>query len=322
MPTSPRPVATALLSICLSIAALAPAHLACAANTSTARDNTVPPHVLDMVPPDAPATQAEPSAVVTPPPTVPAVVPPPTLHHTEKPSISYLAPAAGAVWYDGQTVTIRWVSTGPIAKVKLYYYGERTRLGGKSRGDFGGVVNDGLMPNSGEVTWKVPWVDSSLFNLALAGFDSNGQKLCYVERRIALLPREFSNLPDTCIAVSKRVQRLYYFKDGTLKRLHVVSTAAAGYTTPTMRPGSHSRRRGAMGKVFRKSPDAFSNMYRVHMLYWLGITSSGSHGIHATSPNLYSRLGRPASHGCIRQHRADARALYGMVSVGTPVYVF
>jgi lipoprotein-anchoring transpeptidase ErfK/SrfK len=62
-------------------------------------------------------------------------------------------------------------------------------------------------------------------------------------------------------------------------------------------------------------------MYQVHMLWWMAITSSGSHGIHATSPNLYGYLGSPASHGCIRQHRADAQELYGMVSVGTPVYV-
>ena len=53
----------------------------------------------------------------------------------------------------------------------------------------------------------------------------------------------------------------------------------------------------------------------------MAVTSSGSHGIHATSPGLYCYLGSPASHGCIRQHRADAQKLYGMVSVGTPVYV-
>jgi len=52
------------------------------------------------------------------------------------------------------------------------------------------------------------------------------------------------------------------------------------------------------------------------------ITSSGSHGIHATSPGYYRYLGRGASHGCVRQHRADAAVLYGLVSVGTPVYVF
>jgi len=57
------------------------------------------------------------------------------------------------------------------------------------------------------------------------------------------------------------------------------------------------------------------------MLWWMAITSSGSHGIHATSPPFYQYLGEPASHGCIRQHRTDAHTLYEMVDVGTPVYV-
>ncbi len=63
-------------------------------------------------------------------------------------------------------------------------------------------------------------------------------------------------------------------------------------------------------------------MYDVVMRYYLAITSSGSHGIHATYPNMYRYLGRPASHGCIRQHRKDAAILYDLVPVGTPVYVF
>ena len=34
------------------------------------------------------------------------------------------------------------------------------------------------------------------------------------------------------------------------------------------------------------------------------------------------RLGAPASHGCIRQHRNHARIPFGMVKAGTPMYVF
>jgi lipoprotein-anchoring transpeptidase ErfK/SrfK len=77
-----------------------------------------------------------------------------------------------------------------------------------------------------------------------------------------------------------------------------------------------------MGKVFRKAPSAWSRSYRVNMPYWLQITSSGSHGIHATSPRYYGRLGSPASAGCVRQHLSDAAKLYSLVSVGTPVYIF
>jgi lipoprotein-anchoring transpeptidase ErfK/SrfK len=77
-----------------------------------------------------------------------------------------------------------------------------------------------------------------------------------------------------------------------------------------------------MGKVFEKDPAPTSRMYNVVMPWWLQITASGSHGIHATSPRFYDELGGPASHGCVRQHRADAEILYDMVRVGTPVYIF
>jgi len=313
-----------------------------ASSASTVRGNTVPPHVMDMVPADAPVEGTE--AIPLPPETSPAArapggqvkppstekppqpkqrpVPQPQPTPTTQPSLQYLAPKPGALWYDGQTVTIRWATTGPVKKVKLYYYGERCSLGGRSRGEFSGVVNDGSVPNTGQVSWKVPWLDSTSFMLTATGYDANSQKIAYAECKVRLLPREFADLPDTCIAVSKRLQRLYYFEDGVPKRMHIVSTAAPGYTTPKMKPGSYSRQRGEMGKVFSKARNPFSKLYQVNMPYWLGITSSGSHGIHATSPNMYSRLGRPASHGCIRQHRADARVLYGLVKVGTPVYVF
>jgi lipoprotein-anchoring transpeptidase ErfK/SrfK len=104
--------------------------------------------------------------------------------------------------------------------------------------------------------------------------------------------------------------------------MHLVSTARYPHYTPPMRPGSYDRRRGAMGKVFYKDPCAWSRRYECDMPYWMAITSSGSHGIHATSPPYYHRLGSPASHGCVRQHRSDARILYRMVDIGTPVYVF
>jgi lipoprotein-anchoring transpeptidase ErfK/SrfK len=102
--------------------------------------------------------------------------------------------------------------------------------------------------------------------------------------------------------------------------MDIVSTAVAPYDTPYMQPGADGSH-GEMGRVFGKDPDAFSHEYQVHMLWWLAITSSGSHGIHATSPNLYDYLGEPASHGCIRQTVSDAHSLYERVSVGTRVYV-
>jgi len=45
------------------------------------------------------------------------------------------------------------------------------------------------------------------------------------------------------------------------------------------------------------------------------------HFIHATSPNLYKFLGEPASHGCNRLTKTDAKALYDATPLGTRVEV-
>lgn len=42
------------------------------------------------------------------------------------------------------------------------------------------------------------------------------------------------------------------------------------------------------------------------------------HGVHEYDKHS---VGRPVSHGCIRMHNSDLEQLYGMVRVGTPVYI-
>ena len=237
------------------------------------------------------------------------------------PSIQFLSPAIGEEWIEGTSVSITWEATGPIYWVRLYYYGGNCKLGGRSRGGFSGYVADRVTATD-SAEWTVPWIDATGLRLRIAGFDAGGQRLATFERTVRFRPRELMGLPETCIAVIKRKQRLYYYEDGHIARMHIISTARPGYSTPRMKPGDHSRRRGAMGQVFRKALWPRSRRYDCVMPYWLAITSSGSHGIHGTSPNLYYRLGRPASHGCVRQHRRDARILYQLVPVGTPVYIF
>lgn len=51
---------------------------------------------------------------------------------------------------------------------------------------------------------------------------------------------------------------------------------------------------------------------------WLGL-SKWSIGLHGT--NAPASIGRNASHGCVRHRNADAKALFDLVPVGTPVYI-
>ncbi len=239
-----------------------------------------------------------------------------------EPRIVFISPQPEEEWIEGAPVTLRWLASRPIAQVRIYYYYDRCKLAGRSRGRFGALVTP-MIANDGQFRWAaVPWMDSSAFRIRIAGYDAGSKLLASDEIGVRFRPRELANIASTCVAIIKRKQRLYYYVDARVKRMHMVSTGRGGYWTPLMHPGSYDRRRGAMGKVFRKDPCAWSRAYHCPMPYWLQITSTGSHGIHATSPRFYRRLGGPASHGCIRQHRGDAKILYQMVPVGMPVYIF
>jgi len=242
-------------------------------------------------------------------------------HRAAWPSIRLISPEVDEEWHEESLVTIRYQTTGPISRVRLYYYGGNCPLGGRARGSFGRVIA-GMVPNTTVLQWKIPWIDATAFRLRIAGYNDDNEMLAEYERTVRFRPKELSDLPPTCIAVIKRKQRLYYYEDGRIVRMHIVSTGIYRHSTPDMHPGAYSRSCGAMGEVFSKSRNAWSRAYDCWMPYYLAITASGSHGIHATTPSAYRYLGRPASHGCIRQHRADAKILYNLVPVGTPVYVF
>jgi lipoprotein-anchoring transpeptidase ErfK/SrfK len=177
------------------------------------------------------------------------------------------------------------------------------------------------LPNGGYARWTPPWLDALGLWLRLAGYDAQGHCLAAATRFVRLRPKETAHLHGTFIAVLRSRQRLYFFKDDRLTRMHIVSTARPGYYTPPMRLGSRYRGVPA-GQVFAKQRYAWSRRYHCPMPYWLAITASGSHGIHAAAPAAHRHLGGPASHGCIRQHYKDAAVLFELVEVGTPVYVF
>ena len=270
--------------------------------------------------PSAPPSAAPAEAAVAPVKPPPPAVTPRFLPGLA-PKITVRQPYYGARLDEDSRVSIIWDTQGEVARVRLYFYYERCRLGGKSRGTHGQFIAHSI-PNTGSFSWRVPWIDATAMRIRIAGLNAEDEKLCDAEFGVNFMPAVCKNVPPTSLVINKQRQRLYFLKDGKIQRMHIVSTAARGYTTPLMRPGSRDPRRGEMGKVFRKARAPFSRMYQVTMPYWLQITSSGSHGIHATTPRYYSMLGRPASHGCVRQHYNDAQVLYNIVNVGTPVYVF
>lgn len=99
--------------------------------------------------------------------------------------------------------------------------------------------------------------------------------------------------------ISLSQQRMDVLVNGARAYSWPVSTARRGYVTPT---GSYRPTRTARMWYSRKydmSPMPYSVFFR------------GGYAIHGTA---YVRaLGRPASHGCVRLHTANAAILYKLV---------
>jgi hypothetical protein len=244
---------------------------------------------------------------------------PPPVAESLKP-LEFICPAEDEEWIEGRAYTVVWQWQGPIARVSLSFDYEVVGLANRTRGKESIEVT-GRSANHGYATFVPRWIDGKGFTLHLDGYDAAGVRVASCERLVRFRPAEAADIHGTLIVILRDHQRLYFFRDDKLTRLHIISTARGGYVTPRMWPGLvHGGLR--MGQVFYKDEYAWSNQYHCPMPFWMAITSSGSHGIHATTPGAYRHLGSPASHGCVRQHLEDAKILYSMVKVGTPVYVF
>ncbi|MGI9356766.1 MAG: L,D-transpeptidase [Rhizobiaceae bacterium] len=94
-------------------------------------------------------------------------------------------------------------------------------------------------------------------------------------------------------------QRMQVFVNGVHKHTFKVSTAGRGYRTPT-----------GTWKPYRMHKMWYSRKYdnapMPHSIFY-----NGGYAVHAT--NAIRRLGRPASHGCVRLHPKNAKEFFGLV---------
>lgn len=94
-------------------------------------------------------------------------------------------------------------------------------------------------------------------------------------------------------------QTLTVIKNGKVMYRWPVSTARKGYVTPTGSWRPKRTHRMWYSRKYDMSPMPYSVFYH------------GGYAIHGT--NAVSRLGRPASHGCVRLRTANARIFYSLV---------
>lgn len=110
--------------------------------------------------------------------------------------------------------------------------------------------------------------------------------------------------------VSKSSQRLYLYVGGALADSFAVSTGKKGYETPDI----DRRPAGPLFQKYksRKFPGG-NYMGLGNMPYAVFI--AGGYAIHGTTIGNIPRLGRAASHGCIRLHPLHARIFYELVKL-------
>jgi lipoprotein-anchoring transpeptidase ErfK/SrfK len=94
-------------------------------------------------------------------------------------------------------------------------------------------------------------------------------------------------------------QRMEVFVDGQRAYKWIVSTGREGWHTP---PGTYY--------PFALTRHFYSKKWKMNLPYLVSISSDGI-AIHGTE--LTGKLGRPASHGCIRLSIGNAARFYGLV---------
>ena len=98
------------------------------------------------------------------------------------------------------------------------------------------------------------------------------------------------------VSISK--QTITVTENGVVKYRWKVSTARSGYVTPT---GSYSAKWASKNHRSRK----YDNAPMPYAIFY-----NGGYAVHATFD--LKRLGRPASHGCVRLHPDNAAVFFSM----------
>ncbi len=114
------------------------------------------------------------------------------------------------------------------------------------------------------------------------------------------IPQEETEAPPKLtVKIDLSQQRMRVYKEDRLLYKWRVSTARRGYVTPVGTYQPQILERMHYSRLYHNSPMPYSIFFR------------GNYAIHGTSSTW--RLGRRASHGCVRLHPKHAKKLYRLV---------
>ncbi|MBX3041106.1 MAG: L,D-transpeptidase [Bdellovibrionaceae bacterium] len=108
--------------------------------------------------------------------------------------------------------------------------------------------------------------------------------------------------------VIKSEQKMYLYVNGSLQGVYATSTGTKGHGTPNFdtRPNGRIYDRYTSTRYPGGDFDGLGNMP-------FAVFIRGGFAIHGTGRGNWSKLGRPASHGCIRIHPDNAKVFNRLV---------
>ena len=115
---------------------------------------------------------------------------------------------------------------------------------------------------------------------------------------LGLLPgAAFADRVEAYVSISSQTMKVYH--EGRLLFTWPVSTAKAGKITPSGVYAPEFLSKNHRSRRYNNAPMPFAIFY------------DGNYAIHGT--DQIKRLGKPASHGCVRLHPDNAKILFQMV---------
>jgi len=235
--------------------------------------------------------------------------------------LSLASPAADQL-VEGRTYVIRWTGSG-LQSVSITAEGELTSRPGVPRGQFVLAIADHLPAGAGGVSWQVPFLDTVRFQIRIRAYDNLGLLAAEESRDYYFRPGILANRHLDGIYVDLRspeAQRLYVMRHNVVVRAYLASGSRTHRFLTKAQDSPEPHDHVGVFRVTEKFPLYWSNEYQVWMTHALRIWRG--HFIHGTYPSEYHLLGHPASSGCIRLDRRDARELYDMTPIGTRVELF
>ena len=103
-------------------------------------------------------------------------------------------------------------------------------------------------------------------------------------------------------------QKLYLYQNGILKDTFLVSTGDRRHKTPKF----NTKFGGRMYKKYTSKKFPGGNYMGLGNMPYV-IFIKGGYAIHGTTPGNFNKLGRVASHGCIRLHPNNAKVFYDLI---------